>query len=138
MSEENKKGFIVEANTVLSRYVGKINEKRVLDEISKELDLVLNKYIEETPMYKDDFPIEFENQFGEWKIESDGSTQYKPRVSQERLLLNITINKTEESDRSMAKLIESNKRFDEKSKLKKDDRDSYEGGFDSSMWLSTI
>jgi hypothetical protein len=41
-------------------------------------------------------------------------------------------------DRSMAKLIESNKRFDEKGKPKKDDRDSYEGGFDSSMWLSTI
>ncbi len=41
-------------------------------------------------------------------------------------------------DRSMVKLIESNKRFDEKIKPKKDDRDSYEGGFDSSMWLSTI
>ena len=41
-------------------------------------------------------------------------------------------------NRSMSKLIESNKKFDEKNKPKKDDRDSYEGGFDSSMWLSTI
>jgi len=41
-------------------------------------------------------------------------------------------------DRTMDKLIESNKKFDEKNKPKNDDRDSYEGGFDSGMWLSTI
>ncbi len=41
-------------------------------------------------------------------------------------------------DRTMDKLIESNKKFDEKNKPRNDDRDSYEGGFDSGMWLSTI
>ena len=38
----------------------------------------------------------------------------------------------------MDKLIESNQKFDEQQKPKKNDRDSYEGDFDSGMWLSTI
>jgi hypothetical protein len=95
MSEENKKGFIVEANTVLSRYIGKINEKRVLEEISNELNSVLNNYIAETPMYKDDFPIEFENWMGKFKIESDGSTQYEPKASTKYIEVKMEIKPTD-------------------------------------------
>ena len=46
--------------------------------------------------------------------------------------------KQKENTRSMDKLIESNQKFDEQQKPKKNDRDSYEGDFDSGMWLSTI
>ena len=86
---------------------------KVVDGYIKDAEWKIN-YL---PKYKEIRQLSFEDwvkfQNGELKIENKG-------------------------DRSMAKLIESNKKFDEKNNPKKDDRDSYEGGFDSSMWLSTI
>lgn len=96
MIEGNKKGFIVEANTLLSRYVGNINHKEVLSAISKDLELVLNKYLGENPMYEEDFPVEFENWLGKWRIESDGSTKFQPTTYKERVILNIKISESGE------------------------------------------
>jgi hypothetical protein len=67
-------------------------------------------------------------------INSENSgLSHQQRLNEIESLLNQN-----KDDRTMDKLIESNKRFDEKGNPKKDDRDSYEGGFDSGMWLSTI
>lgn len=92
----NKEGFVVEANTVLSRYVGKISTQEVLENITTELNEVLNNYISDTPIYSKDFPIEFENWMGKWKIENDGKTQFQPRTDMKNITLNIRISKTGE------------------------------------------
>ena len=72
--------------------------------------------------------------FDDWWNNIDDGTENEI-IKQLETIIENRLNK---DDRSMSKLIESNKRFDEKNNPKKDDRDSYEGGFDSSMWLSTI
>jgi hypothetical protein len=46
----------------------------------------------------------------------------------------LVIIEENKEERTMEKLIESYKKFDEK-QTKQSNRDSYEGGFDSSLWL---
>lgn len=92
----NKEGFIVEANKALSKYVGKLDTKTTLENITNELNEVLDNYITETPMYRDDFPIEFENDLGKWKLESDGTTQFQPKTSTQFIQVDITIENTED------------------------------------------
>lgn len=94
----NKEGFIVEANKTLSGHIGKTITKTILDNITIGLNEVLDNYITETPMYRDDFPIEFENDLGKWKLESDGTTQFQPKTSSQFIQVDITIENTGENE----------------------------------------
>lgn len=92
----NKEGFIVEGNKTLSGYIDKTITKTILDNITNELNEVLDNYITERPMYRDDFPIEFENDWGKWKLESDGTTQFQPKTPIQFIQVDCTISKTGE------------------------------------------
>lgn len=72
------------------------------------------------------------------KYQSKKNTHEEAELACLEQLIEIAEQKHKENTRSMNNLIESNKKFDEQQKLGKNDRDSYEGGFDFGMWLSTI
>jgi hypothetical protein len=83
-------------STTMSKYVGETNTKEVLKQMQSELNEVLNQYLSENHVVKEDFPIECENDFGKWEIHSDGKTYVKPKTGVQHIELNMTITKTGE------------------------------------------
>ena len=89
-----KEGFKTEAIKVLDSYVGSELEETLLKKIQSDLDVALNEYLSNVPMYKTDFPIEFEHEVGKFEINSDGKTYFYPKKGVQQIEVNITINKT--------------------------------------------
>lgn len=85
-------------STTMSKYVGEKNINEVLRQIKSELNEALNQYLGENHVVEKDFPIEFENDFGKWKINSDGTTHLQPKTGIQHIELNMTIKKTGEID----------------------------------------
>lgn len=53
-----------------------------LSKLREELQDILDKQIaSDEGLYVNDFPIEFENHLGKWKIESDGTCHVQPKVN---------------------------------------------------------
>jgi hypothetical protein len=75
----NKEGIIVEAKKTLDKYVGLDNTQEVLEKIKSDLNDVLNNYFDENESYQKDFPLEFENEMGKWRIKSNGETEFEPK-----------------------------------------------------------
>jgi hypothetical protein len=90
-----KEGLILESNKVLSKYKGSTINEDLLKRIRSELNDALNGYISNALVYNHDFPIEFENELGLWKINSNGDTFFQPKRVLSRIECNITINKIE-------------------------------------------
>lgn len=85
-------------STAMFKYEGERNTKEVLKQMQSELNDVLNQYLGENHVVEKDFPIEFENDFGKWKINSDGTTHLQPKTGIQHIELNMTIKKTGEID----------------------------------------
>ena len=91
--KDNKEGIIVTSNKVVLKYINEPNVKETLDKIKSELNDVLNEYLFEFAyeVYKQDFPVEFENEVGKWKMCSNGDTYFYPKTSIQ--YINFTIKK---------------------------------------------
>ncbi len=95
-NNREKIGILV--SSALNNYESKLNTNEVLTKLRDELNEVLNHYISENWVVGKDFPIEFENDFGKWKINSDGTTHVQPKTGVQHIELNIIIKKTGEID----------------------------------------
>lgn len=88
-----KEGLILESKKVLFKYKDSIINDDLLKIIKFELNSALNNYLIDNLVYKHDFPIEFENELGWWKINSNGETFFQPKKTLSRIECNIIINK---------------------------------------------
>jgi hypothetical protein len=97
----NKEGFIVVAKKTIDKHVGLglDNTQEVLRKIRSELNDVLNNYLDENEVYQKDFPLEFENEMGKWKIKSDGETHFTPLLAPKWIEVNITVKSTNETNK---------------------------------------
>ena len=81
----------------VSKYEGQ-QIKDVLDKLRDELNDVLNHYLTDNYVVKDDFPIMFENEIGKWEIHSDGNAYVWPKKSAAYIECNITIKPSGDAD----------------------------------------
>lgn len=88
-----KEGLILESKKVLFKYKDSIINDDLLKIIKFELNSALNNYLIDNLVYKHDFPIEFENELGWWKINSNGETFFQPKKTLSHIECNIIINK---------------------------------------------
>ena len=91
VSLEHKEKIQHELESTLKKYEDQ-NVKDVLSEIRNNLQSLFNNFISsEEGLYVQDFPIEFENNLGRWKIMGTGECFVQPKVSLDRINLDITI-----------------------------------------------
>jgi len=97
----SKEGFIVVAKKTIDKHVGlgMDNTQEVLRKIRSDLNDVLNNYLDENEVYQKDFPVEFENEMGKWKIKSDGETHFTPFFVPKWIEVNITVKSTNETNK---------------------------------------
>lgn len=91
-----KEGFIIESKKVLDNYIGSELEETLMNKIQSDLDVVLNNYLMNVPMYITDFPISFKHDIGEFIIHENGYVAFLPKKTPQYIEVNITINKTGE------------------------------------------
>lgn len=70
--------------------------EKVLKQVAIDLNEVLNGYLKDNYVKDEDFPVEFENELGRWKINADGSCYFQPIVGTQNIEVNITIKRTDE------------------------------------------
>ena len=90
-----KEGFKTEAIKVLDHYVGSEHEETLMKKIQSDLDVALNEYLSNVPVYKRDFPISFKHDIGEFIISENGFINFVPKKTPQYIEVNITINKTD-------------------------------------------
>ena len=88
-----KEGFKSEAIKVLDHYIGSELEDKLMKKIQSDLDVALNEYLSDVPMYKPDFPISFNHDIGEFIISENGFVNFIPKQVNKPIEVNITINK---------------------------------------------
>jgi uncharacterized protein Usg len=93
MSKERIK---ILAKKTLEKYEGKKNVSDVINKIKEDLNDVLNTYLTQNYVIEEDFPIEFENELGKWKINADGNAYVQPKKGPQYIECNITIKQTGE------------------------------------------
>jgi hypothetical protein len=80
----------------LNQFVGDKITGRLLEKLQSEVQNILNSYIHsEEGLYEKQFPIEFENDLGSWKIESDGNLFFQPKTRQKYIEVNFIVKKDE-------------------------------------------
>lgn len=85
-----KKSIIIETNNAVSKYKG-WQISTILKHIEKDIQKILDGYISEQLLFADDFPIEFENDLGSWRIESSGNCYLLPKTELSHIEINITL-----------------------------------------------
>ena len=80
----------------LEKYEGEKNVSDVIKKMKEDLDSVINTYLTQNHVIEEDFPIEFENELGKWKINADGNTYVQPKKGTQYIECNITIKRTGE------------------------------------------
>lgn len=86
----NKESFINKIKNTFDKYDGSdINS--IVSKIKDDLQLCLNNYLCEHVVYETDFPIEFNNDFGRWRIEANGDSFLIPRKPISKFECNIVI-----------------------------------------------
>ena len=88
-------------NQILSDTISKYRDLPVGETLSKlrsEINDVLNQYLTDNYVIKEDFPIVFENEYGKWEIHSDGNAYVQPKKGRQFIECNITIKKTGQID----------------------------------------
>lgn len=93
MKKGIKKNILLksEALKAIAPYKDSVLNEGILGKIRSDLNDALNKVLEELKVYPEDFPIEFENSLGKWKILSDGTTYVEPKKTIQRISTTITI-----------------------------------------------
>jgi len=93
MINDYKKGVVVEGDKTIE--AGKIFEgltkEQILLKLHEELTECLLKSIDFENETKTIFPIEFENEFGNYKTFSDGTTLFRPKYAIEYIDIKINI-----------------------------------------------
>ena len=84
------------AQKTLEKYEGEKNVSNIIKKMKEDLDSVLNTYLTQNHVIEEDFPIEFENELGKWKINADGNTYVQPKKETQYIECNITIKRTGE------------------------------------------
>lgn len=79
----------------ISKYEG-LHIGRALGELKRELNDVLNSYLDLNGVVKEDFPIKFENKVGVWEIHHDGTSYVHLKKATQYIECNITIKPTGE------------------------------------------
>jgi hypothetical protein len=93
---KDNKGIIVEGvNSALKKHVGRELNDIVLTQIKKEMEEIMNKVLKENYIHEKDFPIEYENELGLWKLNSDGKVLFAPRAKKDYICVNIKIERNE-------------------------------------------
>jgi uncharacterized protein Usg len=92
----SKEGIKILAKKTLEKYEGEKNVSDVINKMKEDLNDVLNTYLVQNYVIEEDFPIEFENELGKWKINADGNTYVQPKKGTQYIECNITIKKTGE------------------------------------------
>lgn len=91
----SKEGIKIFAQNALEKYEGEINVPEIINQIKENLNNALNSYLEQNNVLQDNFPIEFENELGKWKINADGNIYVQPKKGIQHIEYNITINKND-------------------------------------------
>ena len=65
--------------------------KRIQTQIKEDINKALEKFVGENGFNFQYFPIEFENEFGKFKVNEDGTTYYQPIKGFEYIDININI-----------------------------------------------
>ena len=92
----NKDQIRILAKKTLEKYEGEKNVSDVINKMKEDLNDALNTYLVQNHVIEEDFPIEFENELGEWQINADGNTYVKPKKGTQYIECNITIKRTGE------------------------------------------
>ena len=92
----NKEEIKILAQKTLEKYEGEKNVSDVIKKMKEDLDSALNTYLTQDHVIEEDFPIEFENELGKWKINADGNTYVQPKKGTQYIECNITIKRTGE------------------------------------------
>lgn len=90
--KQNKENLTKIVSDTLNKYDGLRVDEEVLSKIRTELNDVLNQYIIDNYVIKEDFPITFQNEYAKWEIHSDGNTYVQPKKTT-HIECNITIEK---------------------------------------------
>jgi hypothetical protein len=89
-SKSNKARSIEEdVKRSLSKYKGE-NVERVLKNIRDDIQEIMDSYVGDG-MYVNDFPIEFENDLGKFRIQSNGESYFFPKTGVQHIEINMTI-----------------------------------------------
>lgn len=89
MKRYNQEQISTKFSNKLDNYGGLEITPELIGKIENDLNLLLNKYITDHEVYTNDFPIEFSNEFGRWKIEENGDCFFQPITQIKKI--NITI-----------------------------------------------
>lgn len=89
MKRYNHEQISTKFSNKLDNYVGSEITNSLIEQIQNDLNLLLNKYITDHEVYTNDFPIEFTNEFGRWRIEQNGDCFFQPITQIKKI--NITI-----------------------------------------------
>jgi len=90
----NKESFINKIKNVFDKYDNNNNNNEIdliLVNVKDDLQLCFSNYINEHIVYETDFPIEFNNNFGHWRIEANGDSFLIPRKVLSKLECKILI-----------------------------------------------
>lgn len=87
----NNEGIKIVAQKTLEKYEGLNNTSDVIHKIKEDLNVALNTYLAQNHVIREDFPIEFENELGKWKINSDGETYLQTKTTPQYIECNMTI-----------------------------------------------
>ena len=93
--DKMKQGIILTSNKTLKKYEGKLVND-CLQDIRNDLQESLNKLLSDNHVFENDFPIIFNNDLGEWEIDSDGNVRVKPKKSMQTLNCKVIISKNNE------------------------------------------
>jgi hypothetical protein len=85
-----KEGIKILSQKTLEKYKSEGYTADVVKQIKEELNSVLS-------VIKEDFPIEFENEIGKWRIESNGVCFIQPRMNIQYIECNFIISPTGET-----------------------------------------
>ena len=92
---QNKENLTKIVSDTVNKYES-LQVGEVLSKLRSELNDVLNQYITDNYVIKEDFPITFENEYGKWEIHSDGNAYVQSKKATQHIECNITIKKTGE------------------------------------------
>jgi len=94
----------LEFESTLAKYHQAKNVELIIDKIKEDTKVVLDKYSLSTNAaiydidnriigYEQEFPIEFENNLGRWRIEEDGTTYFQSIDIPKYITIDCTITK---------------------------------------------
>lgn len=95
MKQNHNKNIIELSKHTIQPYIGLPVTRILLENINRDLEISLNKYLQDHIVKETDFPIEFANHMGEWKLNSDGKCLFKPKYDNKYITVDFLISNDE-------------------------------------------